>query len=574
MTGPTPLVRYPAGPLTPHGAYHILKGRIPSLWLTSFDETVHIDLMGGASIIDHTRPESVHIKKNGLKGLIAPWKIIQQKGATQDGVTFVTSLGEATEVTINAVARARDGEHLRRVIDHLTGSLHPKKTSRLHFWTNSMGHWWADMRWMKTLPGAMSGAQQRFQAVDLMLQADDGYWRTKPDVDMFEFAYESMVETFGTNTATDLGPNWPLYYYGGSGGGYPHASGGEAKWVDDPDDPITTQGRSVMFGPYKNFQTDTNNQVVTIELGSFQEFTFPDGAEDHIWLRVGRNVDGTWNGSGVRVSIGPFSVELSRFNNFVEATMAVWPNLPSFPGEKYTAIAGFDGNERRFQVQRNGLPIWNHTEKAGGPSPLGAANRGISAGMRAGGALITQSTPASIRKITAGDNALVDQEGFLERVNIGDQDMYDDLTLFGPAKKVKVYNGPGSEDWVEFGPILPNQVMFLRTDPEDRTVQDLTTVPPTPQELNLFQSALDKLFDVVGISGTPFGQQIESQFGIRAPQGNVYSLLTGRFSTAAAIPPKSPGKPAQPYHVKVVVEGGNAATKIIAAGTPRRRLPF
>jgi hypothetical protein len=574
MTAPTPLVRYPAGALTPHGAYHILKGKIPSMWLTSFDETAHIDLMGGAAIVDRTRPESVHIKRNGLKGLIAPWKIIQQKGATQDGVTFVTALGDPTEITINAIARARDAEHLRRVVDHLTGSIHPKKTARLHFWTNQMGHWWADVRWMKTIPGPMSGAQQRFQPVDLMLQADDGCWRTKPDVDTFEFAYEDMVESFDTNTSTDLGPKWPLYYYAGTGGGYPHANNGEAQWVDDPDHPIGPDGRSVMFGPYKDFQTDTNNQVVTIELGSFQEFTFPDGAENHIWLRVGRNSDGTWNGSGVRVSIGPFSVELSRYASFTETTMAVWPNFPSFPGERYTAVAGFDGNERQFQIQRNGLPIWNHTEPPTGTSPLGSANRGISAGMRAGGAFFTQATPASIRRITAGDNALVDQDGFLERVNIGDQDMFDDYTIFGPATKVKMYNGPGSQDWVEFGPILPNQVMFIRTHPEDRVVQDLTTVPPTPQELDFFQGAVDKLFDIFGISGTPFGQQIESQFGIQAPQGNVYSLLKGRFSDASAIPPKQTGRAAQAYHVKIAVEGGNASTKVIAAGTPRRRLPF
>jgi hypothetical protein len=33
----TPVVRYPAGQITPHGAYHILKGDIPTVKLRAYD---------------------------------------------------------------------------------------------------------------------------------------------------------------------------------------------------------------------------------------------------------------------------------------------------------------------------------------------------------------------------------------------------------------------------------------------------------------------------------------------------------------------------------------------------------
>jgi hypothetical protein len=574
MTG-APSVRLPSGPITPQGAYHLLKGKIPMLWLDAPDGSIRIDFMGGLSMIDRTRPESVHIKKDGLKGLIGPWKQVKQKGATQDGITFIDALGDPLEVQITAMARGRDAKHLRQVIRYLTGSVDPKRTSRLNFFTQEMGHWWADVRWMKTLPGPMSGAQQRKQQVDLMLESDGtGCWESDPDSSTFSFVYDDVVDLFDVEHVDDAGPNWPLHYYDGTGGGHPRVERGYLTWVDDPDHLILTSGLSVAMGPFKDFSTVTNNQVVSMTLGWFQEITFPDGAENHLWARMGRNVDGTWNGNGVRASIGPFSVELSRFNNFVETPMMQWFNLPSLPGESYTLVAGFVDNPRHFQIQRNGLPIWDHVEAATGLSVINSTHRGIGIGMRAGGAIITQATPAALLSIGAGDNATVTQSGFLERVNVGDQGMYDDFTIFGPASKVKIWNGPDSDDWVEIGPLLPNQVMFVRSDPRDRQVQDLTSVPPTPQELTQFQQASNAFLDLIGVGGTPLAQQIESFFGVTPPQGPTYSLLKGRFSDAAAIPPKSPGEPVRPYHVKVSIEGGNASSTIIAAGTPRRRLPW
>ncbi|EUA18483.1 gp15 domain protein [Mycobacterium xenopi 3993] len=85
--------------------------------------------------------------------------------------------------------------------------------------------------------------------------------------------------------------------------------------------------------------------------------------------------------------------------------------------------------------------------------------------------------------------------------------------------------------------------MFLRTDPRKRgaQVQDLTVVPPTPQQLNSFQQALVK-FESFAFANNipPLLQTINSLFGIKPPQGNMYSLLKGRFSNRAAIPPSRP----------------------------------
>jgi hypothetical protein len=115
--------------------------------------------------------------------------------------------------------------------------------------------------------------------------------------------------------------------------------------------------------------------------------------------------------------------------------------------------------------------------------------------------------------------------------------------------------------------------MHVRTDPRRRGVVDMTSTPPTPQHLNLFQRALrDFLSFATGNNATPLALELESWFGILPPQGNPYALLRGRWSVP--IPAKPSGSAAPAYHVKVQIDDGNADSKIIVAGTPMRRMPF
>lgn len=570
MVDSLPSVRIPSGPITKHGAWSVLKGDKPLMWLVSPDGSVLVNLMGGVARANPMRPESVQLKE--LKALGASWKVIRQKGATQDGETFIDALYDAAEPTMKVIVRGRDAEHTRRVKQAFEGSLDAIQQSELNFYTKELGRWWADIRMLKAIPDALS-ASPTSQELSIMLGIDNAFWQSEPHVTSFGFVYEDMLDEFSTPHSTDLGPNWPIYYYDASGtaGGFILSDGNQAVWVDDPADMFFTQGRSVMFGPYKDFETATNNQVVSITFGSFQEIGVGDGAENHIWARCGHDVDGNWDGNGVRASIGPFSVELSRYNDFVETRMMLWPNLPSFPGDTYTLIAGFEGNERQFQIQRNGLAIWNYVEPATGLSPLGASYRGVGGGMRGGAALITQVTPACILRISAGDNATVSQSGYVDFVNNGDQPGYWDALITGPASEVKIWNGPDADvnDYISIRNILPNQMFYIRTDPRDRIVEDITKGNATPEEAALYQQVRDKFTSFSAQQG-----QAASVFGVVSPQGPVESLVKGRFSTSCAIPAKSPGKPVQKHHVKVSIDGGNAQSQIIASLTPRRRSPI
>ncbi|WP_079669983.1 DUF7257 domain-containing protein [Mycobacteroides abscessus] len=575
----TVTIRYPANPVTPHGWYHLVNGEKPMMRLTAFDGSVEMFMIGGYAIPDpYTAPEAVHLID--LEGLIAPWKHVTQKGATEDGVHHIDAFLDPVEVKLTVKCRGRNAARTRRVYRHLIDSLDAIKCSRLDFFDHDAGYWWADVRWFQGgQPDPVSAMRKgTSQKATLRLQADTGTWKSFDHADSFAFTYDAMTDTFATDhrQTKDLGA--VPQRYSGPGGGFCTSYNDQMRWWDDPEHGFGTQWRRVINGPWPDFDTDTDNQVVSQVHGGFQEWSVPDSGRNILGGRMNRNPDGSWAGDGVFVEYGAGYLRLYYTVNFVETTLRSWPlaiPIGPLPGEKFTLVCGTEDHPRTFRALRNDMEILSVTETGTG-SALGAAHRGVGNGMFAAGAVISQATPSAIRKLSAGDNAAVAQTGFLKRINIGDQDMYDDYVLFGPFTKVKIYDGPGSDEYVEFGPLLPNQVVFLRTDPRVHTtlVQDLTSVPPSPQELDLFQEAIEKFMSFAGMNGTAFADQIKSQFGITPPQGPLYKYLKGRFSKNAAIPPKSPGNPAQPYFVKVSIEGGNADSKIIASGTPRRRYPL
>lgn len=779
--------RYPASDITAAGWWTFATGRRPLMQLKAYDESITIQLLGGLAppYNDPTTPEAVELKS--LKGLIPPHKHVQQKGATQDGVTHIDALYDPCEVEMTVACVGKGWAGKSKVVRDVIASIDANQQSELGFFDKANGYWWSDVRWFEGAPPDALDVVHNGQPLTLRLQADDALWRTYDHTSSFEFSYVDMDDAFSIDYEDDMGPQWPQYYTG-SGRGYAYAGGGLARWSDDPDRFFFTGSRRVVAGPFKDFNADLDDvevafqvantpeftvgtgaandawarmgrlddgswdgsgirgrigwgfvrlsafknyqevwhrqenvvippvagehfilrcvgrtyslvrsssggtytvlsrtesgtnlsfmdgahrgvgfgmqaggalitqatpaqvrevlvddelldtfafttteglganwplrfsgvtdayvravggsavwvdnsgtdtqevvlgpympepgetfeteddyQVVGMEFGRMQEWSFPAGAANDLWARMGHNPDGSWNGYGVRLRLENNVMKLSRFNNFSQTVMKTQVFLvPPLPNDKWVLVAGYEGNARLFKVVRNGITAMSHKETGTG-SAMGAAYRGVGFGMQAGAALLTQATPGFIRRLWAGDNATVSQSGFLERVNIGDQPMYDDYTLFGPGV-FKIYDGPGSTDFVEFGPLLDNQIVFLRTDPRMNTtlVQDLTVVPPSPQALSGFQTAVKRLVSFFSARSAVTDQVLNS-FGIRTPQGNLYKYLDGRFSDHAAIPAKSPGNKAKPYFVKVEIDDGNADSMIIASGTPKRRYPL
>jgi hypothetical protein len=537
-----PAITYPVGPMVPHGIYHLLKGERPEVSLQSYNDTVCFYLMGGRSEIDRTRPESVQLVE--LKGLIPPWETIDQQGAKEDGVTYVDALYGPTRVSARVVVRGRDARRTKRTQRHLFESLDVKEKSELGWLTQDLGYWWAPVRWYEAPPDSYSGKANR-QQWTLTLRADSGFWQSYPDTDSFSLLYEDMVETFHYYTSHWVGHGltdvWPLNY-SGTGGGYIYADGNRAVWKDEGG--LFTDRRTVVCGPYLDFETVTDNQVVTMRLGSAPEWSTASGSND-VWARMGKDGDDEWDGSGIRLRVTLGSVEISAWEDFEQ----LWARKKKIFGMvphkdmEFTLVAGYIGDSRLFKVMKDGGEVFAYKETEG-TSLLGAGQRGVGFGMMAGGALISQATPSTVSKVSAGDNTEVPRYGFLNRRNAGDQDAYDEYTLYGPGT-FGIGNGPGSTDMVEIGPLDAGQIVHIRTDPRKRGLFDLTK------------------------TNTTTGPYL---FGAQ-PSDELYKKMTGRFYQNQ-VPRKQPGERVQTHQIAVSMGAGcNADSKIVASLTPLRRYP-
>jgi hypothetical protein len=569
------MISYPPGEITPNAARRMLEGKEPHISYVAYDDSAVFHLMGPLSPAAGVQ-EGVSIARESIKGLVAPWQMLDQAGANQDGVTFNDAVYQPAEVDMVVEVHGQTAEGTRIVVRNWVAAWDAHKTGELHVLTQEQGLWWAPVRWLKAPPDPVMRAQANRQRFVWTARIDDAFWRTYDSVGTFAFGYETMTDTFnysaGSATATTLSANWPLYY-SGTGGGYVFTNGTQAKWKDDPNDPTFTNAREVVAGPYKDFATATDNQVVSIVLGTIPEIALPKSAYNDVWGRMGHNSDGTWNGDGIRARIGWGYIELSRFTNFTKTVMFSRPLLfPPIFGEKFTLVCGYEGDPRLFKVLRDGVEILGHKESGTG-SQLDSSHRGIGFGMYAAAALLTQATPANLRKISAGDNSTVSQEGYVSVTNTGDVDAWPRYLLYGPGY-FSIGNGPDSADHVEFGPLLDGQVVLVETEPRRRSVVDLTpSTVDTGQTLNIFQKLIQALVSFASNNNVPpLLHQFESLFGILPPQGNLYSFLSGRFSQP--VPAKSPGGAAVTSKISVKIDNGNASSKVVAAVTPRRRWPL
>lgn len=577
-----PAKRYPTNKVLPHGAHYFIKGIHPRVRLEAPDGSVIFEILGGGSIADkYESPECV-VLKGSPKGMIAGWKFVDQQGANEDGVTFLNAVNDAGEITLPVRVIARDGAHLRQVVRDLLGSLDKTKTSKLSWFTQELGYWWGDVRHSRPdVGGYRVGGQATSTTFDLHLRIDKGAWRSFDHVDEFRLPFDSMKETFDVDTVEDknLGASWPLYFTG-PGGGYPYAFKGAMRWRDDTTRTFFTEPRAFVAGPYRDpvtgetFATATDNQVVSVVFGSWQEW----GASNDIWGRKGKTSTGAWNGTGVRARITGAWIEVAAYNNFhktnIAAGFATNP-FPPLPNERYRLECGGldkDGNfnPRIFRVRKGGAVIFTCKDSAG-VSAMGAGLRGVGTGGQAAGAFVTQGTPATIKEVSAGDLTSAAPTGYLTRINVGDQDMWDRYTITGPGT-FEIAAGPGSTQMVKVGPLLPNQRVQLRSDNQQRRIVDLTQEPPTANELLEYRKVLAELDSYAPIKNIgPTRAANASEFGVVPPQGNLHRIIEGWFTHP--IPPKSPGRSAEEYRVACKITGGNPDSRIIAAGTPMRKFP-
>jgi hypothetical protein len=184
---------YPAGPILPHGAYHLKKGLLPNVKYYPGNLAIEFNLLGGAAIADPMAPETVTI--TSLKGLVPPWQNIEQKGSTQDGSSYITSLYDPIDIELGVRIRGRDPFWTRKVVSDWAASWDAKIPGYLVWSTLEMGSWWASVRQGKPPIEAYTGGIGRTneQKFTWPGKAYDAFWVTDDDTD---FAFGSSVFQF------------------------------------------------------------------------------------------------------------------------------------------------------------------------------------------------------------------------------------------------------------------------------------------------------------------------------------------------------------------------------------------
>lgn len=185
--------------------------------------------------------------------------------------------------------------------------------------------------------------------------------------------------------------------------------------------------------------------------------------------------------------------------------------------------------------------------------------------------------PGAIQSLTDGAGS-----GFVALTNLGTRPVFPRYLLIGPGT-FSLGNGalPSQQGAINvgqpvtFGPLSAGQMVAIYTDPRLRSVVDLSANQPA-QSLNIFQTLIQDLINAA-VGNYPVPPQLqayESLFGILPPNGPMYSLLTGRFTSLSQVPPKQDGYAPQTTWIPVSISGGNTDSKIVAAITPQRTWPW
>lgn len=513
-----------------------------------------------------------------VQGLQPPFKHIDTQGARQDGITWTDTVYDPGEIDMILEASGLTAGDTRRVVRSWIGAWDPKLLGRLHVFTPEGGEWWARVRSLKSFNDqiTMSGDGSDKQKFTWAVRNDDAFWESFDSTGSFQLSLSSASDTFDGAIAPNLGAGWSQLYKGSGAGTCGLSGDGMAKWTRSGFLPREVINRKIGTGA----TSSTDNQVITVKFNAPVGIDLLGGVYADIWGRMDSS------GNGIRARIGGqgiiHGVRLSYFKAGVETVMY---ERPLFIGplwnEKWTLICGTTAGERNFKVQRgDGHTVINYTEN-GTNSNKGATHRGWGFGMAAGDGLdipgtlydILQTPPPPIEKWTAGDNIVATQSGFIPLVNRGELEAWPRYLVSGPGTFTFSDGASPSTNAVSFGPLLEDQVALVTTLPRLRGVVDVSPTAPQAQELTKFQKFIKKLSSLASNNNTPpLLESWESSFGILPPQGPLYSLLEGRFTTP--IKGKDNDAPAEVSNIAVTITDGNADSKIIAAVTPRRRWPM
>ena len=558
MTTP---ITYPPGQVTTWGINEALKNQ--STWISYIGVDGSIWYLTGPLSPIAGAQDGIVVKK--FMGLMSPFKMLEQQGARQDGATWQAAVYDPGEIMFSLEASGSAPQNIRDVLRHWIAAWDARQTGTLSVFTPDQGEWWCPVRMGKNIPDMFTQDYTWSGKQELTWSAKnyDAFWYSVDSTSTFNIAYNSVGENFGgqSNSSTLNAARW-TQLISPANGGYGIYNG--AAYFSPSNNAAPTNVINI-----NATQSATNNQVVSVTLGGahfYNLFDFLDaGANFDIYARL--NASGT---QYARLSVGPLSHSLYLVNGGSSTQVfSIATGFPPYPGETWSLIAGTNLSPYQYIVQRHGLTVMDYTDSAGA-AVVGASNRYSGFGVQTDVVLGNVIIPPPISEFSAGDNAGATQSGFINLTNFGDQPAWPRFLCYGPGI-FTLPNGPGGQT-INFGPLDNGQVVLVTTDPQYRSVVDITPGQQF-QVLSPYQQIIEGLISFVTANNVPpLLQQFESLFGILPPQGNLFSLLGGRFTYS--LPGATYGVQPVTATMPVGITNGGPTSMIIAAITPRRRWPL
>lgn len=487
---------FPSGVVPHYGINLLREGIEPLITYTTPDKKLAFYLQGGMKPFPGVT-EGV-ILADGMDGLHPIFNHLDHKGARQDGATWTDTVYDPAEMTMKVTITARTPEEFRRIARKWFAAWDPENPGTLSWVTPDGGEWWCTPRLFRPPPEQLERGYSRTckQTFTWPIRNDDAFWRSYDSVSEFGLEFQTALDEFNRADDGTLGINWTQTYTGPGGGVCttdPSANGGDpgrARWAANDPDTTFTGRKGVVIGPFKDYHTSADNQVVTFTVGNTPEFTVGTGAANHVWGRMGRNPDGTWDGNGVRASIGWGFCQISMYVNFVEVGHdRSFVLIPPLANEEFVFVVGTDDNPRRFILKRNNFNIVDLTDQSS-DSMMGVNYRGVGFGLQAGGAILTQATPAQVKQVKS-DGVILDS------FNVNYQD---DLgpswpLLYGGTGPGYVHAVGGHTTWVDtaLGRKVVNRWLGAN---EVQTV----TVYGTPSTWNLTFNGTETTSSLTGVA--------------------------------------------------------------------------
>lgn len=443
---------FPPTPVTNYGITLLEEGIEPLITYTSPEKDLCFYLNGGLAPWPGVT-EGI-VLADGMEGLHPTFNHLDHKGARQAGATWAGTVYDPAEMTMKVTATARTPEGLRKVVRKWMAAWDPEKAGTLSWVTPDGGEWWCKARLFRPPPEPMARtmARNKEQNFTWSIRNDDAFWRSHDSISQFTPAYERARDEFNRDDVGTLGPNWFQTYAGlGSGVCETDTSGwvapGRAVWTANDPDTYFTGTRRVVVGPYKDFSAAGDDTDVSIVINNTPEYTPGAGAANDIWARMGHNLDGTWDGSGIRARIGWGYVHLASYEYFNETVIHTeFEPFPPIAGERYVLrCVG-----RTFQLLRQNFAgtfvIFSVTEVGSG-SRKDASHRGVGFGLQGGGAILTQATPAEVRQLKC-DSTVVDSFNYSTTTGLGAN-----WPLYYTGSTTGYVRADGSEaKWVDTAP--------------------------------------------------------------------------------------------------------------------------